>query len=77
MDALLFLSVIDFTSEKYITFTGHRYSWYLQMKIRRGPRGIQSFDTQGVHPRPKFCPKCIVKFLLKDQKVSKGAINSL
>ena len=70
-EALSFSSVIDFSSEKYIIFTRHRYSWYQQMKIGEVQGALSHLIYRGFIQDSNFCPKCIVKFLPKDQKVSK------
>ena len=46
----------------------NRYSWYQQMKIRWGPGGTQSFDTQGVHSRLQTLPQMYCQVYARRQK---------
>ena len=71
-EALSFSSVIDFSSEKYIIFTRHRYSWYQKVEIRWGPRGTQSFDISSkTSILPQMCCQVSAK---RPKSIEKGYI---
>ena len=77
-EASSFSSVIDFSSEKYIVFTGQQVLLVPTNEEKVRSRGHPSHLThRGSIQDSKLYPKCIVKFMPEDKKVRKRATNSL
>ena len=62
-----FLSVIDFSSEKYIVFTGQKVLLVPTNEDKVG--SSQSFDTQRVHSRLQTLPQMYCQVYTRRQKV--------
>ena len=69
----LFSSVIDFSPEKYIVFTGQQVLLVPTNEDNLRSRGTQSFDTQGIHSRLQILPQMYLSSLCqKRKKYEKG-----
>ena len=77
-EASLFSSVIDFSSEKYIVFTGQQVLLVPTNEDKVMSRGHSViWHTGGPFKTPNFTPNVFVKFMPEDKKVWERATNSL
>ena len=68
-EASLSSSVIDFSSEKHIVFTGQQVLLVPTSEDKVRSRGTQSFDTQGVDSRLQTLPQTYCQVYARRQKV--------